>query len=664
MKFIKIAYNEKYLNTINVPQEYHEEILQKINSLPKKLKKKFINDIKKISLNGFDINKIRELKYETRTNIFEKIKDPYIKLFVNKYGNTYNLDQFQYEDQIQQFIATKLLPELERKIDPNSEDNYYLKGDKITVNEIMQGAPPNLRNQIRNMPDDEVKQTYLKFYNTEKQRNFNEWWKEVYDNEYYSPAFQFVILDSVFKTSDETRQNPVKIINAEIVADISQFIQENEGNDFNINDKIKSLELEKEKQSGNIVGSNDNGWIRVKSFKNDSENFDKNVERLVNFSCNMGWCIANKNVAEHYLKEGDVYIYLQDGKTLVGLALNGDKNIKEIQGKGNVRPFPYWEEIVNFVESMGFNKDSRHYKELEEAKIINKKVETDPSFVEEFKQKLLRNPEEYDKLTKENKAKFSDTIKELEEIVTKSISENGYPPHFARNWVTNKLESGNVPESWINAINKFISKRGYPPKFAMNWATNQLESGNAPESWINAINEVILERGNPPGFAYKWAQNQLESGNAPESWINIINKYISENGYPPNFAFNWARNQLKVENPPESLINTITKYILNYGKTPRFAENWIKNQLKSENPHKSLINIVNKFILESDKPPRFAYYWAQNQLESENPPESWINKINEYILKYGEPPYFATNWYERNKFAYNWYSFYKIAKRK
>ena len=64
----------------------------------------------------------------------------------------------------------------------------------------------------------------------------------------------------------------------------------------------------------------------------------------------------------------------------------------------------------------------------------------------------------------------------LQKMINNQIAREGDPPHFAKDWAKNKLESGTAPEEWEAGITRFIGRYGEPPNFAKDWAKNNNEN--------------------------------------------------------------------------------------------------------------------------------------------------------------------------------------------
>jgi len=105
------------------------------------------------------------------------------------------------------------------------------------------------------------------------------------------------------------------------------------------------------------TGETMTGWVKIPSYKNDPENFDKNVARLKILS-HPSWCTKNKDTESH-LEKGDFHIYLDNGKPRLGVWFSGDK-ITEIQGPRNNGKVPlgYFDIAKDYVLNVLKDNDS------------------------------------------------------------------------------------------------------------------------------------------------------------------------------------------------------------------------------------------------------------------------------------------------------------------
>ena len=87
-------------------------------------------------------------------------------------------------------------------------------------------------------------------------------------------------------------------------------------------DKILKDTLAEEK----LGKDRDNGWINLKSIKNDPNIFFENVKTLKDLSIENGWCTGSGQ-ADPYLRLGDFWLYMKNKHAVVAVRFIGGKNI-------------------------------------------------------------------------------------------------------------------------------------------------------------------------------------------------------------------------------------------------------------------------------------------------------------------------------------------------
>ena len=179
-------------------------------------------------------------------------------------------------------------------------------------------------------------------------------WGDYVINEsgFYRPTQQLIILDSITKDlkPNEDRLPPVlnKGVLADTVEEIGKTLKEDSKTQINFikkyDTKLKALYLE-----DTNTGEKGTKWVIIPSKKHDTENFDKNVEKLKMLS-HKNWC-TKSGAAQPYLSKGDFHVYLVDGQPKLGIRYAGDK-IAEIQGEKNNTHIPpmYYEEATKHIE--------------------------------------------------------------------------------------------------------------------------------------------------------------------------------------------------------------------------------------------------------------------------------------------------------------------------
>jgi hypothetical protein len=334
-----------------------------------------------------------------------KITDPHLKAFIFKYESLIDWNAVKTQDDINTQIKDVLMKDIYAMIDQRQpEKNHYIKPEHIDLEKEFE----------RNMDDPAVKKAY-KFMkrdpehskqiiadsiNENKKTAFDQWWKYITTEEIYkkSPAFQYMILRPIFESSPANRKNGPLGQNALAISMVFGEIQN--GGQINVGKAYKNALVEVDTMEvGKSQIDAPDGWIRIPSMISDPDNFDSNVQKLKNLSIPRGWCTGRTH-ARQYLAKGDFWLYIEDKEARVAIRFDGER-IAEIQGHQNYRPFEYWEQVVDLIESKGFDKENAHYKELEKAKLINQSLDLDPNYLESFKKRFRENPDIYKMLSKE-----------------------------------------------------------------------------------------------------------------------------------------------------------------------------------------------------------------------------------------------------------------------
>ena len=268
-----------------------------------------------------------------RINQF-KIEDPYLKFFIFQHENLIDWEKVKSIDDVNNQIYN-LRDQLEQKIDPQSEDNNYIKDIDMEKYFRNNQQHPDIQRtkQIYQQDPQKAKQMMIDHINEEKENVFNEWWNYmVEENDLYvnNPAFSYRVLERIINSSTEDRQQAPVGLNHLALSNLFDELKTNK--QVNIlkfyQQNLSNVESEGMETS---VYSSQNGWLRIPSKSNDLENFESNIEKLKNFSKPNGWCTGGDSVANDYLSKGDFWLYLDSGKAKVAIRFERNE-IREIQG--------------------------------------------------------------------------------------------------------------------------------------------------------------------------------------------------------------------------------------------------------------------------------------------------------------------------------------------
>ena len=361
-----------------------------------------------------------------------KITDPFLTFFLKKYENLIGWEGMTCEKDISSYIHSKLLPSLFEKIDINSDNNYYVEEINLEEEYQRNSNNPQIREAwavYQNNPE-AANAMVLEKINSQKERIFSSWWNYLTkENDLYSknPAFVYSILTPIFNISNKKNKVSSPPLNEMAIASLYNKIKETNGlQDFKV-----TKEYEKEANNANtkmldfVPGTNakkDNGWVIIPSQEKDSKNFQKNIDKLINYSIPNRWCTAS-GMAGPFLSKGDFYLYVVNGNAEVAIRMDGDF-LAEIQGPMNRPPFKYINEIEDLLIAKKIDtKDNYHYANLMSAKKLNENL-SDPIEYEKFLKQIDENPMIIDQLTQENRKipKVSSDI--LEKINNKMESSD------------------------------------------------------------------------------------------------------------------------------------------------------------------------------------------------------------------------------------------------
>lgn len=334
-----------------------------------------------------------------------KIEEPTIKMLIYKYEALIPWEQIQSKEDLNIYVKTHLLQNIANKIDPQAENNNYLKD--IDVEEMFQAAPndPQIAAawQIFQRDPDGARTTLLRTINENKRQSFMQWWN--YMNETYQehPSFAFTVLKPIVDMSDETTRDGTMPLNAEAVAAMFDACQ-NGNVQFNVLKTYKKETERLDRESGKMIntGEDGTGWLNIPSIFHDEPNFTKNCDKLKRFSTGLGWCTASGQ-AEPYLRQGDFWLYLENGAAKVAIRMLGENRIAEIRGKDNKVPYDYSQQVINFVESQPIDKNSTFYEEFQKIIKLNTDIKSDPNVKAQVINNIKRDPFEFNKLLKENR---------------------------------------------------------------------------------------------------------------------------------------------------------------------------------------------------------------------------------------------------------------------
>ena len=204
-------------------------------------------------------------------------------------------------------------------------------------------------------------------------------WKDYLENENqeYSSTEKLLILKGVTKELKPDNDNIPLVLNKGVLAntiyELKQDLKTNPKLNFDFA-KTYTNKLREFYMGDTEVQDGETKWVIIPSKKNDSENFDSNVEKLKTLSHN-SWCTKSNN-AEPYLSQGDFHIYLENGKPKLGVRFEDDRII-EIQGEKNNTKIPvkYLDEFNSHIEGKQYSLSDTAKREIQDAKKLKVKID-------------------------------------------------------------------------------------------------------------------------------------------------------------------------------------------------------------------------------------------------------------------------------------------------
>ena len=142
-----------------------------------------------------------------------------------------------------------------------------------------------------------------------------EWFDYVIkENDAYSNAQRLIILSAITKDLKANNDIIPPVLNkgvlAQTITELEEKLKVNPRENFDFN-KMYQNNLRTTYLEDSSTGETMTGWVVIPSKINDSENFEKNVDKLKTLSHN-SWCTKSFN-AEPYLSKGYFHVYLENG---------------------------------------------------------------------------------------------------------------------------------------------------------------------------------------------------------------------------------------------------------------------------------------------------------------------------------------------------------------
>ena len=387
-------------------------------------------------------------------------------------------ENVQSSGDIDNYINSKLLPELYSKIDPESGSNNYLKDIDLQLEFQNNQQDPQIQQAfaIYKQDPEQAKKTILESINKQKMKVFNKWWNYITkENDIYqeSPSFAYSVLKPMIDKSTDKDKRSTMPLNEMAVASLYDKIKSEGGqNAFRVDKQYeKEVNIVNQKTTESVKGTSSkdgNGWIRIPSQKNDPANFQANVDKLIGYSVPNGWCTGS-GMATPYLSRGDFYLYVVNGKAEVAIRMDGN-SLGEIQGERNQAPFSYTSEIEEFLNAKGIDpQNDYHYKELMEAKNLNEDLK-DPEKYKLFLEKIQSDVSLVSRLSKENREN-PQILQDILKSIDTGIRDVGLISTNYYGWMINDTVS------YYSRLPNDIQSKLYPEtrQYVINTVVNSIE---------------------------------------------------------------------------------------------------------------------------------------------------------------------------------------------
>ena len=265
-----------------------------------------------------------------------------------------------------------------KKSDFKGMDLYVLEKHRYDVQTFKS------KDDLQSVVGEEIEELKTKDYGgrqeeTKIQRKamLKEWFDYVTkENDAYSNTQRLVILSAITKDLKPDNDNIPPVLNKGVLADtveeVEKNLKTNPKEKFNFY-KLYQNNLRKDVLEDTNTGETETKWVVIPSKEHDSENFEKNVDKLKLLS-HKTWCTKSFNAKPH-LSKGDFHVYLENGQPKLGVRFEGDK-VVEIQGEKNNSKIPlkYLDVFQEYIKDNKLELNNKAKKELKNAISSQEKV--------------------------------------------------------------------------------------------------------------------------------------------------------------------------------------------------------------------------------------------------------------------------------------------------
>ena len=186
----------------------------------------------------------------------------------------------------------------------------------------------------------------------------------------YTPAEKLLIMDSMTKDLKPNDDNICPIFNKKVLDDTLDEVKNSLSKDrkyqFDFG-KIYKSNLRKMYIENSSFKADESKWIIIPSQINDPDNFESNIEKLQTLSSHE-WC-TKQGGARVYLSDGDMHIYMEQGKPKLAIRFNEDV-VKEVNSELNdyIIPKEYIGILDNYMKENDFLTTERVDETMQKSK--------------------------------------------------------------------------------------------------------------------------------------------------------------------------------------------------------------------------------------------------------------------------------------------------------
>ena len=417
--------------------------------------------------------------YDSKKKVFH-LEDPVVLEFVKRYENKvdWNAIKPKTEEALQHYISTRLLniKDMDKEVEKRL-CSFHSLWDRIRED---WGLEHLSADQAQDMWDDiQYDDVYIgntsdspviddvgkmiEGVNKDKKTTIKKW-RYTLNQNFPNPAFQYLMLSAVLKTSDAKTEAPFYPPLDDKINTIYQNFSLG-GKIGNITKTYRDAVTDYVQETFGFEGDRSEGWIKIPG-GDASGTLERNQALLQILASDTGWCIAGAQMANTYLKSGDFYIYIQDGRPKVAVRtannfgrydseMNGIEQVAEIQGLGNTCPKQYGPIINSLLSDLNLpltHAAQKRVDNLSKYDDIQRRLEGgSDEDIEDVKDIILKRTENVNNLLTDEQMsdpRFTDTIIQH---VQNSIIHNQYNT-YGKNWPLEEVINMYIPKALHNKM--------------------------------------------------------------------------------------------------------------------------------------------------------------------------------------------------------------------